>query len=62
MKSRVAGFVKDGVTLQFVERIVEYKLDATRIYAYQENEITLTTFYTTGKVIWRNEALQIWTI
>jgi hypothetical protein len=65
MKSRSAGFSKNRGSKLFnlLERIVEHKLNATRIYVYNVDETTLTIFSKkTGKVIRRNGILQIWSI
>jgi hypothetical protein len=44
MNSRVAGFTNNGVTELFslLERIVECKPNATRIYVHHLNETALT--------------------
>jgi hypothetical protein len=63
MKSSAAGFSKDRVSELFnlLERIVEHKVNVTRIYAYNVDETPLT-FKKTGKVIWRNGTSQVWSI
>jgi hypothetical protein len=47
MKVRAAGFSKDGVIELFnlLERTVEPKVNAIRIYVYTIDETDLTTFF-----------------
>jgi hypothetical protein len=47
MKSSVAGFSKNRVSEMFnlLERTVEHKLNAIRMYVYNADETAFTTFY-----------------
>jgi uncharacterized protein Smg (DUF494 family) len=57
MKSTAAGFSKERVSeiFNFLERTVEDKVNAIRIYAYNVEKTALKTFKKTEEVILRNE-------